>query len=252
MVLDRYINAAGGYDYLPNIAAYSGGVVAKQGFEIERVEFSRILPLPSAFDEISRIIQGAARPLQSLCAVEVRSPAPFTYESFGSFNEVYINRLHDMDVLFDGMSPVARTNAVPLYDAPQEPGVLAFHFTTVTDVEDWSKTYVLSGSAEGSESDPSDIVSPGLADEAAQFAKAERVLSVLRSRMDRLGCETLDPTRVSLYSPLVLSPSVQKLVATGLGGSAARGFHNFLASPPVEAWSFEMDARRVLREQVRW
>jgi hypothetical protein len=70
----------GGYRFMPGVSQYSCGIGALPGFTIERVRFSKVVPLPQGFAKIAEIIKAAGRPLTSFGACELRSPAPLTEE----------------------------------------------------------------------------------------------------------------------------------------------------------------------------
>ena len=83
----------GGYRFIKAVFQYSGGVAAMPGYRIRRVRFARPLPLASGFARIEQILQTAGRPLTAFCQCELRSPAPFTEQSFCAFNESYVDTL---------------------------------------------------------------------------------------------------------------------------------------------------------------
>jgi hypothetical protein len=56
--------------------------------------------------------------------MELRSPKPFSFNSFNQFNAGYIDVFKKWDILFDGMNPVARTNIAPEVNPPGEPSLL--------------------------------------------------------------------------------------------------------------------------------
>src|SRR3984957_9290022 len=119
-----------GFRFMPGVSQYSCGIGALAGFTIERVRFSRVVPLQQGFVTIAEIIKAAGRPLTSFGACELRSPAPFTEEGFRAFNALYIKKLIEWGVMTDGINPVARSNVCPKLDPPEEPGFHAFSFTT--------------------------------------------------------------------------------------------------------------------------
>src|SRR5260221_269279 len=80
----------GGYSFMPGVSQYSCGIGALSGFTIERVRFSRVVPLKQGFERIAQIIRAAGRPLTAFGACELRSPAPLTQDQFKAFNESYI------------------------------------------------------------------------------------------------------------------------------------------------------------------
>src|SRR5262245_53944602 len=125
------IDTAGGYAYIPGVFQYSAGVTALPGFRIERVRFSRPVPLSEGFALAARLIEAAGRPLTAFCACELRSPAPFTEAGFRAFNEGYVRTLAEWGVVRNGANPVARSNVCPDVDPPAEPSFHAFAFTVV-------------------------------------------------------------------------------------------------------------------------
>src|SRR5664279_5856777 len=138
--------SAGNYRFDPAGFQYSNGVAAGSGVEIERVRFDQTVPLADGFARIASHIQAAGRPLTSLCACELRSPAAFTEAGFRAFNEHYVKTLGDWG-LFDGtINPVARSNVCPEIDPPSEPSFYAFCFTRPK--AEASPSFVVSGSAE--------------------------------------------------------------------------------------------------------
>ena len=85
--------AKGGYRFMPGVSQYSAGVAALPGFTLERVRFTKPVPLRQGFDRIAQIFKDAGRPLTAFAACELRSPAPFTESGFMKFNEVYTGTL---------------------------------------------------------------------------------------------------------------------------------------------------------------
>ena len=91
--------ADGGYRYIPGVFQYSAGVAALPGHEIVRVRFRKPILLNEGFARIEDIVKSAGRSMTSFCACELRSPEPFTEESFKEFNEVYVRTLERWGVL---------------------------------------------------------------------------------------------------------------------------------------------------------
>ena len=97
--------AKGGYRFMPGVSQYSAGVAALPGFTLERVRFSKPVPMRQGFDRIAQILKDACRPLSAFAACELRSPAPFTESGFVKFNEVYTGTLKAWGLLPDGVNP---------------------------------------------------------------------------------------------------------------------------------------------------
>src|SRR5580704_9591173 len=138
-----------GYRFMPGVSQYSCGVGALPGFAIERVRFSKVVPLKRGFERIAETIKAAGRPLTSFGACELRSPAPFTEDGFKAFNEIYIKTLVEWGIMRDRVNPVARSNVCPKIDPPSEPGFHAFSFTTVS--ANAPASFVVAGSGESVE-----------------------------------------------------------------------------------------------------
>src|SRR5690348_2426286 len=79
----------GNYRFLPGIAPYSCGVVSAPGHEIVHVTLHRPVPWREGFERIRAELDVEDRPLVALCAVELRSPRPFSFPGFAEFNAEY-------------------------------------------------------------------------------------------------------------------------------------------------------------------
>ena len=76
----------GNYRFLPGIAPYSCGVVSSPGFEIVHVTLQRPVPFRVGFEKIAEYLAAEGRPKAALCAIELRSPRPFSFQGFAEFN----------------------------------------------------------------------------------------------------------------------------------------------------------------------
>src|SRR5262245_58775727 len=112
---------SGDYRFLPGIAPYSCGVVSKPGFEIAHVTLHRPVPYARGFEVIEAHLAAEGRPKAALCAIELRSPAPFSFAGFGAFNGAYARELERWGLFADGGNPVARTNVAAAVVPPSEP-----------------------------------------------------------------------------------------------------------------------------------
>src|SRR3954452_8697348 len=122
------VKVEGGYKFMPGVSQYSAGVAALPGFTLERVRFSKPVPLSQGFDRIVQILKSVNRPLSAFAACELRSPAPFTESGFVKFNEVYTSTLKSWGLMPDGVNPVARSNVCPKLNAPLEPSFQPFAY----------------------------------------------------------------------------------------------------------------------------
>src|SRR5277367_1757563 len=193
--------ANSGYGFMPGVSQYSCGIGALPGFAIERVRFSKVVPLKQGFEKIAEIIKAAGRPLTAFGACELRSPAPFTEEGFKAFNEIYIKTLIEWGVMKDGVNPVARSNVCPQIDPPTEPGFHAFSFTV--PARDAPPSFVVAGSGESVEGKANYrdyTVRLGETSPDAMLEKAKWVLDEMERRMSAFGGDWSQTTGVQLYT----------------------------------------------------
>ena len=241
----------GNYRYIPAVFQYSGGVTAKPGYRLERVMFKNPVPIKEGFARIAELIKGAGRPLTSFAACELRSPAPFTEDTFRDFNETYVGTLAEWGI-FDPASrtnPVARSNVCPEIEKPAGPSFHAFVFT-VPDASAAPSFHVAGSgeSAEGKGNYRDHTVRLGDTSPSAMKEKAQYVLGEMERRMALLGFKWADTTASQLYTvhdphPFLASEIVRR-------GAATRGLTWHFARPPVVDLEFEMDCRGIAVERV--
>lgn len=246
----RIENRAGGYSFLKGISPYSGGVAALPGFEIVHVRFERNLPLERGFMAIESCLESQRRPRQALCAVELRSPRPFTFQGFQDFNQHYVSILRRWDLLLDGVNPVARTNVAPHLLAPAEPSVYGFSFTVAG--EDAPTSFVIAGAGELPEGslDPHDVVRRGETSTNAMGEKARFVIGLMSSRLAGLEVSWKQVTATQVYTVHDIHPFLETEILTGMREAASLGIHWHYARPPIESIEFEMDLRGCRRERI--
>lgn len=240
---------SGGYRFIPGVLPYSAGVAAEPGFRIERVAFSRPLPLREGFERIQEILQAAGRPLSAFCACELRSPAPFTQDGFVAFNEVYVGQLKAWGLFVGELNPVARSNVCPAINPPAEPSFYAFSFT----VPDASAppSFVVAGSAEvpeGRASYRDYTVSLGDTSPEGIHAKAQWVLEEMERRLSALGFGWADVTATQLYTVHDIHAFLPGEIVRR--GAARHGLTWHFNTPPVQDLEYEMDCRGVHAEHV--
>ena len=239
----------GGYSFMPGVSQYSAGVGALPGFAIERVRFSKVVPLQAGFARIADILKQAGRPLTAFCACELRSPAPFTEQGFKDFNAIYIKTLVEWGVMADDVNPVARSNVCPKLDPPSEPGFHAFSFTTVAPTGPAS--FVVSGSGESVEGKANyrdHAVRLGDTSPPAMREKAVFVLGEMERRMSAFEGRWSQTTAVQLYTVHDIFPLLESEL--GKRGALHAGLTWHFDRPPVVDLEYEMDCRRVHAERV--
>lgn len=241
----------GQFRFLPGVDAYSSGVVAAPGFEIVRATLQAPVPYREGFALVERHLGALGRPRTALCAVELRIPAPLSFEGFADFNRTYRALLLDWGVLVGGQNPVARTNVAPVVGPPAEPSLQAFSYTVPGGLEGRA-TFVVAGSGElrpGSRT-PDGIVRRGETSAEALREKAVFVMGVMQARLVGLGAGWADVTAVSVYTPHAIEPFHADALLGAMGPAAAHGVHWYLSRPPIAGLEFEADMRG-LRQEVR-
>ncbi|MDH4175545.1 MAG: hypothetical protein OEW90_05915 [Betaproteobacteria bacterium] len=237
--------ADGGYDFLEGVFPYSQGVIAREGFALERARFLRPLPLAEGFAAIAAHLDALGRPRTALCAAELRSPRPFSFGGFGEFNRGYVAVLEDWGLVRGGLNPVARANVAPDIAPPAEPGFHAFSYTVpATSAQ---PSFVVAGSGEWPEGGrfPEDIVARGDASAAGLRRKVQYVLGVMESRLAGLGARWRDASATQVYTVRDFHACAPDIVARA---GAALDWN--YCRPPIEGLEFEMDLRRVTTERL--
>jgi hypothetical protein len=243
-------NPIGNYRFLTGIAPSSSGVVAMSGYEIRHITLRQPRPYRQGFEWIARHLDTQGRPRQALCAVELRSPRPFTFEGFAEFNRGYQNILTDWALLVDEQNPVARTNVVPEVYPPDEPVLFAFSYTAPQDDPIDLPTFVVAGAGDLADSalSPDAIVRPGETSVEAMREKVAHVLGSMQARLAGLQVTWPDVTCVDVYTVQLLQPVLVDTILKIMGAAAGRGVNWFYSRPPIVGLEFEMDLRGVRRE----
>jgi hypothetical protein len=106
-------NEQGNYHFVPSSTRYSAAVTASPGYELVRAILKQPRPLLEGFDLIREHLLARKRPETALCALELRSPRPYTFAQFAEFNESYHALLNTRGILPGSQNPIARTNVMP-------------------------------------------------------------------------------------------------------------------------------------------
>ena len=243
-------NHKGGYSFLKGIAPYSAGVTALAGFEIEHATFSRPVALRAGFEAVERHLERIGRPKQALCAMELRSPKPFSFQGFNDFNAGYVEVLKRWDIPVNGLNPIARTNVAPEVAPPGEPSLYAFSYTT--PAREAPPSFVVAGAGELPEGslDPHDVVRRGETSPEALVEKTRFVMGLMSGRLQGLGASWAQATATEVYTVHNLHALIAKQVLEPMGAGAAHGVRWHFARPPIVSIEYEMDVRGVRREIV--
>ena len=240
---------ADGYDFLPGVSQYSGGVVASPGHRLVRVQYARPLALDAGLRLAGELIRAAGRPASALAAVEMRSPAPFSDAGFAQLNARYTELLAEIGVeLVEGWNPIARSNVCPVRASVPEVSVHAFTFAdSAPDAA--SGDYVVSGGAEAPEGRggyEGHIVAFQDTSRAGLARKAEFVAAEMQRRREALGVGDRALSVLQVYSVHEVQEALDAIV---LPRFELRAGANLIdARPPVVDLEFEMDCRSVTVE----
>jgi hypothetical protein len=237
------------YRFLPGGEPYSAGAVAMTGAEIVHATLATPVPWRVGFTLIERHLASLGRPRTALCAIQLRIPAPLSFDGFADFNRGYRALLADWGLLVDGQNPIARTNVAPVVGAPPEPSLYACSYTVPAE-PGTPTTFVVAGSGElrAGHRSPEAIVRRGETSSEAMREKAAYVMGVMAERLAGLGVGWAGVNAVSIYTPHPIEPFVLDTVLRPMGPAAVHGLHVFPSRPPIVGLEYEMDVRGVRRE----
>lgn len=244
----------GNYRFLTGIAPYSSGVVAMPGFEIIRIRLRQPLPLNEfIFDRIAGYLSAMGRPMPALCSMELRIPAPLSFEGFKEFNHKYQNMLKDEGLLLGNVNPVARTNIVPAEFELREPSVYAFSYTAVVNDGFTKPTFIVAGA--GDLVDQADLKSSAIFkyNETSANALEEKtnlVMNVMQERLSGLQTSWEDVSSISIYTVIPLHTLIVDTILKPIGAAALQGVNWYYSNPPIKGLVYEMDMRGVRKEFV--
>lgn len=250
-MVNSLVFAAGGYRYVPGPFQYSGGVAAQPGYALERVRFTKPLPIAAGFEFIENYLKQIGRPLTAFAACELRSPAPFTEAGFIAFNRIYVGTLERWGIFANDNNPVARSNVCPEINPPAEPCFEAFSYTVQTKGSDQQASFVIAGSGEaieGVSTYEGNIVRLGDTSADGMRAKADHVLGEMERRMQILKVGWHQATTTQVYTVC----DFHSLLADNIikRGAAPAGLTWYYARPPVVGLDFEMDLRGISVERT--
>lgn len=238
----------GQYSFLPGIAAYSAGVIARDGYEIVHATFSHPRSLQVGFRAIDEHLTAISIPKVALCGLELRSPLALSSEEFRTFNSRYLEVLRSWSILLErGVNPIARTNVAPVLFPPPEPAIFGFSYLDRSRAS--GRTFVVAGGGElpDGSTNADDILRRGDTSPAALVVKARYVMTRMRARLRSMGVDWPDVSAINVYTAHELS---QKLVTDMLNETGHNALTWNYARPPIKDLEFEMDLRGVRREIV--
>lgn len=240
----------GSYRFLPGIAAFSSGAVATPGWEIVHATLASPMPWRAGFARIQHHLREQNKPRTALCGIELRSPAPFTFEGFAAFNNGYCALLAEWGILVAGDNPIPRTNVAPVAAAPAEPSLHAFDYTVPGTTP--TPAFVVAGAGEMRERarGADGIVRHGDTSPDAMREKARFVMGVMQERLSALGADWNRVTTIDVYTAEPIHGFLVEEILRPAGAAAIHGVRWFPSRPPIQGLEFEMDLRGVFRDVV--
>jgi hypothetical protein len=163
------------------------------------------------------------------------------------FNNAYLARLRDWELLTEIGCPLTRTNVAPSGNPPATAALTGFSYTVPSNSVG---TFVLSGVPEILEGHgyPKGIIRPGERDPAALDEKSDYVVRSVAARASALGVVWDASTAVHLYSVHDLSGLVLGSVIDVVGFAPTHGMTWHRAAPPIIDLELEIDIRRYRAE----
>ena len=224
----------GNYRYLPGISAFSSGVVAMPGHEIVHVTLGVPAPWRAGFARIEQHLRGLGRARTTLCGIELRSPAPFSFSGFDDFNQGYRKLLAEWDILVGDDNPIPRTNVAPVAAAPSEPSLYAFSYTQPGATPE--PTFIVAGAGELKDraQGPEGIVRHGDTSPDGMREKARFVMAIMQDRLRTLGGDWRRVTAIDLYTAQPIHALVLDEVLKPAGAAAIHGVHWYPSRPPIQ------------------
>jgi hypothetical protein len=241
----------GSYRFLTGIDAYSCGVIANPGHEIVRVTLEVARPWREGFGFVDHFLRRQGRQRPELCALELRSPKPFTMQGFIEFNRCYCSVLEEWGVFVDGANPIARTNVCPLALDGPVPVLHAFSFVR-PNAELQRQTFIVAGAGELVEGTlvNGSILRRGETSAAAIAEKARYVCEVMAERLRGLHGTWDEVTTINAYTIHPLDWLMKGLLLPGLPAARRHGVTWHYARPPVIDIEYEMDLQGVVTQRV--
>lgn len=240
----------GRYRFLEGIAPYSGGVVARKGYEIVFVTLADGIEWRDGFRRIEGFLDAHESRRADLCAIQLRCPAPYAIDDFIAFNREYCAVLQEWGLYVGERNPIARTNVAPQVHPPNESELYAFSYVRPAP-DATGPTFVVSGAGELPEGvlEADSIVRRGETTQEALREKAALVMQIMAQRLAGLGGNWSHVNRVNVYTVHPVVNLLGTAVMPRLDAAFRHGVHLYPSHPPVREIEFEMDLRGVRCEK---
>lgn len=247
-------NGQGNYRFVKGIRPYSCGVIADPGYEVIHIKFKNPMPLfGDVLDRINNYLNDKQRPVQALCAMELRIPAPLSFDGFKALNERYRTLISNYDLLLGDLNPLARTNISLRNFAFSEPMIYAFSYTMPQLSENSQASFIVAGAGDlqdQTDLSPESIIRPNDQSIEGLREKAAVVLNEMQHRLDHLRASWEQVTCVNIYTMRNIQPLLDGNTFEMIGAANMQGLHWYYSLPPITGLEFEMDIRGVHKEFV--
>jgi hypothetical protein len=244
-------NHRGNFHFTKGSAFYSSAVVADPGFEIVRATLENPLPLGAGFDAIQHELKTHGRPVQALCGMELRGPAPYpTRPLFMEFNSKYVGMLQKLDILVDGLVPATRANLAVPDGSVAEQCVYAFLYTVPSKSD--RLTFATSAAADlrfRTDGTPENVA-PGDTSAEGLREKVSFTANVVDGKLREIGATWDLATQIRIYTVHPIGALIPEVILPLVRSGARHGVTWHYVRPPVEGLEVEIDVRGVLREVV--
>lgn len=235
---------AGHYQVVPAGQVFCAGVLPMEGFEVVHALLRPRLPLAQGYAFIEGYLKSLGLPIQAVCGMELRVPAPMTFEAFRTFNGPYVEQLRKWDLVLGNYSAVCRTNVAPALHPPSEGVVHAFSY--VAPATGKALTFCVSGTADINPQGR--VVAPGSTSPAAMKEKIQFVLQVIGDRLSEMGLEWNDVTHTDFYFAVDAPDVWGSTILPAIGNAALGGVRLHYARPPIIGAEVELEVRGLTRE----
>lgn len=239
-------NTAGNYRILPGGVAYCTGIIPDAGFEVVRVQLQTWLPLEQAYPFIEAHLKAVGRPIHAFCGIEMRVPAPLTFDDWSSFNTPYLAKLRSWGLLYGDYSGVCRSNIALALHPPKTASMCAFSY--VAPATSRLGGFCLSGTADITPDGT--IIADGDTSPAAMHQRARYTIDVIGDSLARLGLSWRDANQLAIFHVADIPDLWEPALLGGLGESLRQGVIVYRARPPIAGGEVELEARGARRDLI--
>ncbi len=239
-------NKEGSCRVLPGAAAYCGGVLPYEGYEVVRAVLRSWPPLNQGYAFVESYLKRIGRPTQALCGMELRVPAPLLFKDWSTFNAPYLEQLRKWGLMFGDYSGVCRSNIALAVDPPTAASLCAFSYTVPASAK--GKTFFLSGQADiDAKGKP---IAEGDTGPAAMTQRARYTFDAVGATLAKLGVSWQDTTHIALFHVHEIPDLWGAELLGSLGEARRRGVQLYRARPPIAGLEVELEARAVRQELI--